>query len=108
MIIHTVADTAPVWTFRLKSRGGAFELTAPGAEVEARVRLADDSIVSTDAEIVDAAGGVITVAWGAADLDIVGAAKLEFLYTATGGVVQHSRTPMDVYVRPEYSDPETP
>jgi hypothetical protein len=108
VIIHTVGDTAPVWTFRLRSRGGAFDLSAPGAAVAAKVKLSDASTVSKPGEITDPEGGEFTVTWATADLDIPGLAKLDLLYTATGGVIQHARKPIDVWIRPEYVDPETP
>ena len=108
MINHTIADTAPVWTFRLRSRGEAFDLGAPGAAVAARVKLADGTFVSRVAEIMDPDAGEIAVTWESTDLTVEGLAKLDFLYTASGGVAQHARSPLDVWVRAEYNEPETP
>jgi hypothetical protein len=108
VIIHTVADTAPVWIFRLKQLGEAFDLTAPGAAVSARVRMSDATLVSKPAVIEDADDGVVSVTWAAADLDVEGPAKLDLLYSASGGVAQHPRRPIDVFIRAEYADPEEP
>ena len=106
MIVHTVADTAPTWTLRLKSRGSAFPLTAAGAAVSVRVKLSDAQTVIKAATITDAPNGVVTVTFAAGDLDVAGLATVDVLYTATGGIAQHCRRPIPLYIRAEYSDIE--
>ena len=81
-------------------------MTAAGAAVSVRVKLSDNTTVIKAATITDAANGVFTVTYAAADLDVVGHAKVDFLYTATGGIIQHARNVLDLYVRAEYEDPE--
>ena len=105
-IVHTTTDTGPIWYFRCFRRGKPMPLTAPGAAITCKVRLSDASVVTKAAVIDNAVGGECHVTWASNDIDVVGEGTVELVYTATGGISQHSKRPIRLTVRAEYSDPE--
>lgn len=104
MLVYTVGDTKPDLIFELQADGDALNLS--GANVTFTLRKPSGAIVTRPLTVTNVATARVEGSFAYGDLDESSDDPMMGEITVDWGssLIQHSQEPVEVYVRPEYTE----